>query len=48
MAYLRASATEEELVEAVQATPDDTVSDLADLAADEDQTLHAIDGLSGS
>ena len=42
MAHLRASATEEELVEAVQATAEDTASDLAELAADEAQTLQAI------
>ena len=42
MAHLRASAIGEELVEAVQATPEDTASDLADLAADEAQTLQAI------
>ncbi len=42
MAHLRASATGEELVEAVQATPEDTASDLAELAADEAQTLQAI------
>ena len=42
MAHLRASATGEELVEAVQATPEDTASDLAALAADEAQTLQAI------
>jgi hypothetical protein len=42
MAHLRASATGEELVEAVQATPEDTASDLAALAADEAQMLQAI------
>jgi hypothetical protein len=42
VAHLRASATGEELVEAVQATPEDTASDLAELAADEAQTLQAI------
>ena len=44
VAHLRASATGEELVEAVQATPDDTASDSANLAADEDQMLRAIGG----
>jgi hypothetical protein len=42
VAHLRASATEVELAEAVQATPEDTASDLADLATDEAQTLQAI------
>jgi hypothetical protein len=41
VAHQRASATEEELVEAVQATAEDTTSDLADLAADEARTLQA-------
>src|SRR5829696_7729070 len=37
VAHLRASATGEELVEAVQATSEDTASDLTELAADEAQ-----------
>jgi hypothetical protein len=42
VAHLRAPATEVELAEAVQAMPEDTASDLADLTADGAQTLQAV------